>query len=440
VVNELKQLMRDNVASPPPDHFDPGALVMAGRGRLRRRRTALVGGVSLVAVGAVAAAVVGFGGGSAPKVTADTPPAPDAPTITLRDASPAVEGTDFRVLASYTNENLRRDNGQYFEGVTDDGQILFHDGPRTQQNINRWALMDPATSTKDWLPDPGAGSNQVFPVSLGSDRLVMTTLEGGSTGNLVAHVFDRGTRQWHTVSWPDLPQVGFPATQVGPDGRLYVVTPDTQGAPPPGGWPTGPDGEAEDADAEGDTYHLWSVSLDDPSDVRDEQLTVGSFAFTDDALVWSDRTNGHPGRIHVRDLATGDEHSFDPHAGAKCNLLSFGATDDRVVMGEYCGTYSGEVRDDRVQVVSLDGDQVVTVQDSDIDGGLTGGVVGIDSYQPGRAGAYVYDLDTDRLLRLSQAVSKYSLGGPTPADVFLWDTPANHGRGATQWLGRLVSQ
>ena len=49
---------------------------------------------------------------------------------------------------------------------------------------------------------------------------------------------------------------------LGPDGRLYVRVPATQGQPPEGGWPTGADGEAEDADAHGDTYQLWSVSLD----------------------------------------------------------------------------------------------------------------------------------------------------------------------------------
>jgi len=238
VVNELKELMRENVAAPPPDHLDLDALLEAGHRRVRGRRTALVGGISLVAVGAVAAAVVGLGGGSSPKATADTRPEPEAPTIRLSDASPAVEGTDFQVLASHTNQNLDRANGQYFDGVTDDGLILYRDGPRGPDNFDRWGLLDPATNDVDWLPDPGLGGNQAFPIVLGADRLVLATMEGGLEGNLVAHVFDRGSRQWYTVSWPDLPQVGFPSAALGPDGRLYVVTPATQGKPPPGGWPT----------------------------------------------------------------------------------------------------------------------------------------------------------------------------------------------------------
>ena len=147
--------------------------------------------------------------------------------------------------------------------------------------------------------------------------------------------------------------------------------------------------------------------------------------------------------MHVRDLATGDEHSFDPHTGERCNLLSFGATDDRVVMSQYCGTYDGGVRDDRVQILTTDGDQVVTLQDSGIEGALagTGGagdVVTVTVLRGGRAGTYVYDLDTDRFLQISDAISSYGLGGPSPDGQFLWHTPVNNRHGATQWLGELL--
>ncbi|HSE07532.1 MAG TPA: hypothetical protein VLB29_02610, partial [Nocardioidaceae bacterium] len=100
----------------------------------------------------------------------------------------------------------------------------------------------------------------------------------------------------------------------------------------------------------------------------------------------------------------------------------------------------GGVRDDRVQVVSTDGEQVVTVQDSSIDGGLSGegGVVTVTSYQRGRSGTYVYDLETGRFLRLSDEVSQWAMGGRTPEGKFMWVTPENRGNGATQWLGELV--
>jgi hypothetical protein len=170
-------------------------------------------------------------------------------------------------------------------------------------------------------------------------------------------------------------------------------------------------------------------------------MTVGDLAFSDTSMVWTDRSGGDPGMVHVRDLATGEEHSFDPDAGERCNLLSFGATDDRIMMSEYCGTYAGGRRDDRVQILTTDGDQLVTIQDSGIDGWLPAGseVVNVTSYQEDRGGTFVYDLATDRFLRVSDAVSKFSVGGPAPGHQLLWHTPVNRGHGATQWAGELLN-
>ena len=127
---------------------------------------------------------------------------------------------------------------------------------------------------------------------------------------------------------------------------------------------------------------------------------MGSLAFTDDAMVWTDSTNGAAGQVHVRDLATGEERPSTraPVSAATCSR--FGAAGDRIVMGQYCGTYDGGVRDDRVQVLDTDGDQVVTLQGSGVEGSLTSvggeGVVTVTSYERGGAGTYVYDLGTER--------------------------------------------
>ena len=441
MVNDLKELMRENVAAPPPDHLDLTSLVVAGRRRVRRRRFGVVGGVCVAVAGVVLGAAVALPHGNDRAGVSDRPPAPDAPTVDLSKAGDAVEGRDYRVLASYTNENLDRDNGQYFDGVTDDGLILFRDGPRSDQLYARLALMDPATEEKDWLPDPPSGQNQTWPVDLGADRLVLVGgTGGGMKTHMAAYVFDRTARQWSTVQWPTLPKLGFfPTASLGPDGRLYAFVQAKRIQVPEGGWPTGPDGEADDSGADGEKYHLWSVSLTDPGDVRDEGLTVGSLAFTDTSMVWTDSTNGDAGLVHVRDLATGEEHSFDPHTGEKCNLLSFGVTGDLVMMSQYCGDY-GSVRDDRVQLLTTDGDQVVTLQDSGVEGVVQGdgdGVVTVTSYG-NRPGSYVYDPEAGDFLRLSTGVSKFSLGGSTPDGLFLWDVPVNKGHGATQLLGELL--
>lgn len=436
MVNELKSLLRETAADAPPDVLDAEAVLRGGRARVRRRRWAVAGGGAVVAAAVVAGSSLVWP--APPDLDAAGVPAPAAPTLQLADAREAVAGRDYEILASHTNENLDRDNGQYFDGVTDDGLVLFRDGPRLDQMRTRYALLDPATGERDWLPESGVEQTQTVAVELSEDRLVLLGVEGRS--RLTAWVFDRARRTWTTTTWPGLPRVDFPRGSVGPDGRLYLGVAGTRGAPPPGGWPTGPDGEADDADAAGDTYRLVSVSLTDAADVRDEELVVGDVAFTDSAMVWTDATNGDSGRVHVRDLTTGEERAFDPRSGERCNLLSFGATRDRVVLGQYCGTYADGVRDDRVQVLSTDGDQVVTLQDHDIDGGLVGSgdVVTVRSYQRGLSGTYVYDLETDRFLRLSDAVSGYTLGGPTPAGHVLWDEPVNLRRGAEQHVGRLA--
>lgn len=457
MVNELRELLRSSVASPPQDPVDLSAVLKGGRRRVRRRRLTAMGGAAVAS-----AAVIGVTSlvWSPPDLGAAGIPAPEGPTLRLTDAVAAVEGQDYRVLASHTNENLNADNGQYFDGVTDDGQILFRDGPRMDQPTPRYALMDPNTGDKTWLPTPpDADGEQLWPVALGTDRIVLTGLryaEPGDTSDssgataapdlmqmrLFALVYDRATGDWTRLEWPKLPMLDRPGGQpVGPNGRLYVRVPATKGGPPEGGWPTGRDGEADDSDAPGDTYELWSVSLTDITDARDEGLRVGSVAFTDTSMVWTDSTNGATGRVHVRDLDTGKVSSFDPPIGEKCNLLSFGATTEHVVMGQYCGTYAGGVRDDRVQVLDLDGDPVVTLQDSSIDGGLVDGsdVVTVTSHQRGQAGTYLYDLREGRFLRLSEKVSSWSSGGPTPAGQFLWSNPVNFGNGATDRLGELTN-
>ncbi len=440
-MNDLQHLLRDNVASPPPDHLDLDLLVADGRRRVRRRR-GIAGAGAVAAAAAVAAVAVGLPGlGSDRAEPTGQPPRPDAPTIHLSDAQHAVAGRDYEVLASYTNDDLDGDNGQYFDGVTDDGLILFQDGPR---DGTRWqtrlALMDPATGDKDWLPDPGFGQDNLRPVQLGAKRLVLLS-DNGTAAHWTAYVFDRRTRAWSTTDWPALPTaVEFDGARLGPDGRLYVRSLVEAGQVPEGGWPKQADGDAEDADAPGDSFELWSVSLTDGADVRDEQVRVGAVAFTDDAMVWTDRSNGDAGRVHVRDLATGAEHDFDPRLGERCNLLGLGASGDRIVMSQYCGTY-GKTRDDRVQVVTTGGEQVVTIQGNGVEGSVPTGsdVVVADSYLSGdESGTYLYDLRTNRFLQIPHPRSHWDTGGPAPAGDFFWNTPVNDGHGATWWLGRVL--
>ncbi|GAA1504516.1 hypothetical protein [Nocardioides humi] len=445
MVNEMRALLREAAETPPADDIDLAAVLAGGRRQVRRRRARFAGGLAAAVVGVVGVATAGVLAGQTDAgrdAAAGGVPRPDGPVIGLADADRAQEGVDYDVLAQYTNEDLESANGQYYDGVTDDGLILFRDGPHGVENTVRYALLDPATGDKDWLPSLDE-QGQLRPAVLGTDRIVLLGARGESGDGVRASVYDRGTRAWSTLEWPGLPAgADLFQAEPGPGGRMYVGVPATVGSPPPGGWPTGPDGEADDAGAEGETYDLWSVSLTDPADVRDEGLRVGDVAFTDDAMVWTDATNGRGGRVHVRDLATGAEHDFDPHSGERCNLLGFGVVDDRIVLSQYCGTYA-DGRDDRVQVLTTDGEPVTTIQGDGIDGWVTGGVVQVTSYQPERAGTYVYEPGSGRFVRVTDGVSSWAVGGPSPDGYLLWDTPYGERTdarglvpGATQWLAR----
>lgn len=453
MVNELRELMRDATDRPPHDPGDLRAVLGAGRRRVRVRRALAVGGTALAA-GAVALGANAWLHPSPGDLAAAGVPRPEGPVVRLSDARPAVQGQDYRSLVSVTNEDLDSDNGQYVDGVTDDGLVLFRDGPRSDQLYPRYALMDPATGVKEWLPETRSfAQSQLFAVELSAQRLVLVGTgqpsDDGWSTSLVGHVYDRASGTWRTLRWGGLPDADGPwGSHVGPDGRLYVRVPATRGTVPEGGWPTGPDGEAEDADAEGDTFELWSASLTDPSDVRDEGVRVGMFGFTDDALVWSDSSNGAAGLLHVRDLASGDETSFDPQLGARCNLLGLDVAGDRIALSQYCGTYEGGVRDDRVQVVTTGGDPVVTVQDSGVDGGqlVAGGdYLTLVSSSRATGGTYLYDVAAGTLERLDDSPSSWSVAtGPTPGDQFLWNEGAGavsemFGRsGATAHLGEVL--
>jgi len=219
MVNDLRELLRHNVASPPHDNLDLGAVLAGGRSRVRRRRRlAALSGTALATAAIVVTGSLASLDARPPDFAAAGVPRPDAPMLRLADALAAAEGTDYRVLTSYTNEDLDRDNGQYFEGVTDDGLILFRDGPRMDQSRPRFALMDPASGEKDWLPDHDIGQAQTWPLELGEDRLMLLGAEGGRSVALVVHVFDRERRQWGAMKWPSLPAVEDPFGAVlGPD-------------------------------------------------------------------------------------------------------------------------------------------------------------------------------------------------------------------------------
>ncbi len=453
MVTHLHDLLNEAVATPPPGGRDVDEIVRAGRRRIRARR-ARRAGVATLAVGGVAlgSTLAWTSPYVTPTLEEAGAPRPPGRVIDLADARAAVPGTDFTTIATLTNADLNWANGRDALGDTPDGKVLVQDGPHGRHNTTRYALVDAgdidATRDEAWLPAEGQpeGGVDAFPVALEEDRLVLATMgDGSSRGTLRVHTYDRATQEWSQTQWSGLPKVARPWTTLGPDGRLYVRTEVARGAIPEGGWPVGVDGEAEDAGAEGDTYALWSVALDDPTDVREEGVVGGAFGFAGDDLVWTDAVNGAAGMVHVRDAATGEVTTWDPQLGERCNLLGFGVGGERIAMSQYCGTYrkgAGSVRDDRVQVFDLDGRLVTTVQDSGISGWMSpaSGVLTLWAYRGSVAGTYAYDFASDQLVRLSEGHSPWFSGEfvARPGQA-KWAVPAGED-GSTQVLADLTLQ
>jgi len=202
-------------------------------------------------------------------------------------------------------------------------------------------------------------------------------------------VYDLGTRTWSHLSVDVTALNGgagggetyLPGVAISGD-RLYFVT-ETLSGP-------------------SDRGPLWSMPLDGsgpPTKVTD----VGAWGIDGNTLVWTDTSSAPASRVTVRDLQTGEEHSFDPQSGDRCNQLSLSVARGVIGLGEYCGTKHG-IRDDRMHVVTTDGRPLVTIQGDGLEaGGVGRGFVTATSYgyHGTPPGTYVYDLDAARLVRIA---------------------------------------
>lgn len=419
MVNELRSLLHESSENAPYAAFDATALLRAGRSRTRRQRA--------VAVGTAAAIVATVIGGSAlaldrngPDRATPAPPLPqDGRTLHLADATTA----DLETVFSHVNEDLDQGSGQYVDGITTDGLAVFRDGPHGADNVAEMSLVDLESGGESQLPDLTYPVNSLLEAT--GDRIVYfggnastTTMFG--TGVVI---FDRATSTWSEVSWPALPPTTPVGMSMGPDGRLYVAAYDV---------PAGT-GEGDPNDLMRRPTDLWSVSLSDPADVRAEGLRVGSFAIDEGHLVWTDGTEP---RVFVRDLATGEETSFDPGPDAGCNQHGIDLEEDKIVLSLFCK--GGGERDDRLQIVTLTGEPVVTIQDASLSGTTNnGGQVLVYGHGRDQTGHYAYDLDTGTFLRLSTNDSMFGMGGPVTDGYVLW-TEGYEGRdGSTQKIARI---
>lgn len=421
-MKDLSTLLRESAAHPPADQgaaADLTDLVRRGRSRVRRRRAVVASGAaaSVAAVAVAGAVLAGVGVGGDGVVEPARQVAPVGPVVHPDEAVPAVPGRDWAGLTSLSNDNLDRANGQYLSGISPDGLVLVKDGPHGIDNHARWGLMDPETGGTTWLSDPPEAELE-RPIAIEEGRIVFVGDEGRRS---VVVIHDRDSGGWSVPMVLPGDPWALVTAQMGPDNRVYVGL---------------------DPEDTGRQQQLWSLSLDTPNQkARDEGRTVGEFSISGDDLVHTGTHNEPNDRITVLDLTTGEEHSFDPESGDTCNQLSMQVAGDHIVLGQYCGTANGgetPVRDDRVQVIDLEGNPVVTVQGHGVDAGTVSAdgfvVDGYGTIDDPDGATYLWSYAKARLMRVADSTSKFSLDWLTAEGALMWSEAVNDNHGARQFV------
>jgi hypothetical protein len=415
---ELRDMLHDAVSAPPHEASDPRALLESGHRRVtRRRRTvATLAAVVVLALAGSAALLPRLGRGSPGPVG---PVQPVGRVVHPADAVDAVRGRDYRVLYRHDSGNLDRANGLSIGPVAEDGSVLVQDGPHGIHNRSRYGVLDPTTGRTRWLPDPpDAGDNGLGLVGFDRDHLVLAddAMDGRHLG---LWVLARSTVSWRRMT-VDVADAGLSfdtlAARALADGRVYLS------------------GTGDGGPATRERGHLWSVALTPGATLRDEKVDVGTFAIQDGVLTYMAYDNRPTSELHVRDLATGEDRTYDTQSGRHCNQLGMVRVGDDIALWQYCGTHR-RVRDDRVQVVTATGAPVVTVQgdDLELDQATDRFLSVVDDLGPD-AGTYVYDLRRGRLLRVSHGRSHFAGTGNGHGSRLIWSTPILHGHGRTQWV------
>lgn len=423
MVTELRDLMRQTAEAPTAEPVVVTSILGQAKGRVRRRRTAMVGGAAAVSALSVVAVVAGMALSHSDLAPADPVTATNdivGPVTHLDSSVDAVEGKDYEVLTTYTNDNLDRANGRSFSAITPDGLVLYDDGPFGLQNRTEIGVLDPETGETS-QPFPAAIGESGAGAAVADDDWIVWS---SSDGPVAFWVVDRATGEATPIRVDDIVTgSGITGTggepyvvrgELGPDDRLYFTVEDMNGS------------------IEQST--LVSVSLTGELDAQVEGQ-VGSWSVTGRRLVFTVTRDRPDSTVNVRDLTTGEETSFDAQSGAHCNVLGLSAAPDRVVLSQYCGQPGG-VRDDRVQVVTMDGSPVTTIQGPDVQlVGTSERFLTLTTYGD-NGGVYAYELASGRLLKLADGSPKFFSYTAGAGDLLSWGTPVNDGHGMKLWVAR----
>ncbi len=316
MVNDLKRLLQDNVenrarratsTSPRWCAWSPAAYAATPQHGRRRCFVAAVGAV----VGGAALATLDLGLRN--RCDRQPPSDPSGRCVSLEDARPAAEGTDYR---GWPRTARDREPGatatDQYSGVTEDGARARD---RRAREIPTTSTRGDAGRPRDRRPATGcrAAPEQIeHPVALGTDaaRCFRTGPEPGQTANSLANGLLGARSSTHRGHLDDA-ALARAAGLLGVRRRRSSTT----------------DGcylGVEDADL-GTPSATCGRSRRRPGRRPRRAAKVGDIDITGSELTWTANTDNDPTTlIHVRDLTTGEERDVRPPDGDRVQPARLG--------------------------------------------------------------------------------------------------------------------
>lgn len=331
-MNDLSAMLREAVRDAPPETVDPQALLAAGQRRVRHRRTAAAC-VSAAVLVIVAVAVTAI-----PRLQHSAPPVhPDRPrTVQLADVPEAPAG-DLSILS---RKAAPTGNTHAYLGMLPDGGAIELDGAGREDRFTVDGVKLPKGLSGSYL---GLSNGRaVFEID---PRASTTGMSVNQTSEL--RVYDPRTRRLGPSVGHDSGLAAGVAAVLR--GRLYAS-----------------DGAANRDANPG--ARLVSTPLDGslpPAWQKNQR--VGLLASDGDSTLAYTDDDERPTRITLRNVTTGEGHSFDPRIGGGCAASALAASAKYVTLAVDCSQAADSQGDqvidpDRVLVYTTNGRLVLTAK------------------------------------------------------------------------------
>lgn len=421
MVETLTERLHDAADHIPEDHFDPAAVIRAGRGRLRRRRAAL-GGAALATLAVVGAVPLALAGGGGHGDGAPASPPPPGERLTLDDASPAVEGRDYVVERTFRSADTEASGGPFVRGITPDGSTVLQRYPAgmDRTGASQVGLAPPGGEVR-WLAETPTGLGN-YAGTVGADLVFANG--GDESDGTVAGFWLYETRQQRWRAWTD------------EQGSLVAF--DTSAGPVAAG-------TDQVLTTNGPTFEEPRTQLFRTSTAPGSTLApfarAGNVAQRGTTYAYTDTLARPNHEVTVGDLAGGRTVTFDPHTG-DCRQIGIGLAADAVVVTTNCaiGDDPNAMTDivDHVDVFGLDGRPLVSIT-----GDQLGPVATSDRWltvktrERGRTGVYAYSFEDGRFLRLTDEESTYTGDATGAGDRLVWERPVDGDRGVAFTVARM---